>query len=115
MLSPGVGGTVTGNLDAGSLLVLGAGGSANLFGTVAGQTLFGAAYVSQINPAFSQSYQINNCAIASISCVATQGSFIYPQSFLRPDIISQDVIDLSPTRDRDDPTLLLPNISDRDY
>ena len=115
VLSLGSGGTATGNLDAGSLVVLGAGGGANLFGTVDGQTLFEAAYISQINPAFSQSYQINNCAIASISCVPTQNSFILPQSFLRPDIISQDVIDLSPTRDRDDPTLLLPNISDRDY
>ena len=36
-------------------------------------------------------------------------------SLLRPDLLLMDVLDLTITRDRDDPVLLLPNISDRDY
>ena len=36
-------------------------------------------------------------------------------SVLRPDILTLGILDLTVTRDRDDPSLLLPNISDRDY
>ena len=132
VLSPGAGGTATGNLTAANLLVLGSGGSTTLFGTVAGQTGFNAAYVSQISPSFNVNYLLNGCAIASVTCappvpapapipvapplvIADFQSFILPLSFLRPDILTLDVLNLSVTRDRDDPTLLLPNISDRDY
>jgi len=113
-------GSATGKLHAANLLVLGSGGRANLTGTVAGQNASGAAQASRIDPRFDGRYLLNNCAIQSFAC-AVQPTFLAPQSLLapesllRPDILTLDVLSLSVTRDRDDPTFLLPNISDRDY
>ena len=135
-------GRATGALQAGSLLVVGSGGSANLTGSVAGQGGFAAAERSRISPQFDTGYLLNNCAIQSVSCVVRPvlpfsetalSSIIAPQRFLRPQAQGLDAItspdsqrndasrlpfltfDRSTTRDRDDPSLLLPNISDRDY
>ena len=135
-------GRATGALQAGSLLVVGSGGSANLTGSVAGQGGFAAAERSRISPRFDTGYLLNNCAIQSVSCVVRPvvpfsetalSSIIAPQRFLRPQAQGLDAItspdsqrndasrlpfltfDRSTNRDRDDPSLLLPNISDRDY
>ena len=118
-------GTASGSLTAQSLTVLGAGGSASFTGQVADRTGFDAAEVSRISPQVDQIYTLNNCAIGASSC-SSQNSLVstltasaqagaQASSVIRPDILSLDVLDLSVTRDRDDPTLLLPNISDRDY
>ncbi len=112
-------GTATGTIDAASLSVFASGGSAEFGGRVNGLTGFDAAQVSQISPNVSNAYTLNGCAIGAQSC-SVQSSLpatltAAPSSVIRPDILSLDVLDLSVTRDRDDPTLLLPNISDRDY
>ena len=65
-------------------------------------------------------YTLNGCAIGSAGCspdsltITSVASGVIA-SVARPDILVLDVLDLSITRDRDDPELLLPNISDRDY
>ncbi len=107
-------GRATGQIEAASLLVIGSGGSAGLTGSVGGNTGFTAAETSNIEPGFNVRYLLNGCAIASASCTV-QPSFLLPQSFLRPDLLSLSLLDLTVTQDRDDPSLLLPNISDRDY
>ena len=115
-------GSGSGTIDAANLTVLGSGGSAAFGGQVSGRTDVEAAQVSQIFPAVSSVYTLNGCAIAAQSC-SQQGSLATTitaaqaaaSSVIRPDILTLDVLDLSVTRDRDDPTLLLPNISDRDY
>ena len=96
------------------LFVIGAGGSAHLTGQVDQATGFTAAQDARISPQLSLQYQLNGCAIQAVTCTPDQ-AFLLPQSVLRPDLLTLDVLDLSVTRDRDDPTLLLPNISDRDY
>ena len=120
-------GTASGALAARNLTVLGAGGSAAFTGTVRGRTDTSAAQVSGISPAVDLRYTINNCAIAIVACGASTGGtspgtvllqaagLAAIASTLRPDILTLDILDLSVTRDREDPTLLLPNISDRDY
>ncbi len=122
-------GTATGNLVASDLLVRGTGGSANLFGTVRALGGFDAAYVSRISPNFDKGYQINNCAIASVSCVpivprvtvrlvepgTIRPDIILVESYLRPDLFTADLITLDIIRNTSDPDFPLPNISDRDY
>ncbi len=115
-------GSATGNLFANNLTVLGANGQATFTGEVQGRTDATAAQFADLLPGLDLRYTLNGCAISITSCfvgTADIGTVFLPaaaiSSVLRPDILSQDVIDLSPIRDRDDPTLLLPNISDRDY
>ncbi|HYZ61104.1 MAG TPA: hypothetical protein VE650_01520, partial [Acetobacteraceae bacterium] len=131
-------GIATGNLVANNLQVIGAGGSASLFGTVAGQTGFAAAAASTISPQFDANYQLNLCAISSITCGVTpplpptpivtftpvpQIASLVPKSFLestlggvfKPYLFTADLITIGIVRDPSDPELLLPNISDRDY
>ena len=81
--------------------------------------------MSQISPQVSAVYTLNGCSIAAVTCTATDSlissltasitTSLQASSLIRPDILALDVLDLSVTRDRDDPTLQLPNISDRDY
>ena len=83
-------------------------------------TGFDAAQVAQISPSVNGLYTLNGCAIGSAGCSAdsltiTSVAAGIIASVARPDILVLDVLDLSITRDRDDPELLLPNISDRDY
>ncbi len=61
-------GTAVGTLAAGGLLVAGAGGSATLFGSVAGNTTPGAALIAQITPQPNPAYTLNGCEIAGASC-----------------------------------------------
>ncbi len=112
-----------GTIDAASLTVLASGGTGEFGGQVSGRTDFDAAQVSQISPVVSNMYTLNGCAIGAQSCsgqstlltTITAAEAAAASSIIRPDILTLDVLDLSVTRDRDDPTLLLPNISDRDY
>ena len=61
-------GTAAGTLAAGGLLVAGQGGSATLFGSVAGNTTPGAALIAQITPQPNPAYTLNGCEIAGASC-----------------------------------------------
>jgi hypothetical protein len=76
VLDTGVGGRSSGTLNVGGLLVLGSGGSATLFGTVAGFGGFGAATVSQISPRVDLAYTINSCPIGSAACLLTQNALL---------------------------------------
>ncbi len=124
VLSTGTG-TATGAIDVGSLMVFGAGGTTTLTGQAAGRTGTDAAQISQISPQVSEVYTLNGCSIAAVTCTASNSvissltasitASLQASSVIRPDILTLDVLDLSVTRDRDDPTLQLPNISDRDY
>ncbi len=113
-------GAATGKLTVGNLAVLGSGGSADLTGQIGTRTGSTAAQGAQLLPGTDLRYTFNSCAIASVSCSSDAfGSIALPTaaiiSVLRPDILTLGILDLTVTRDRDDPTLLLPNISDRDY
>ena len=61
-------GTATGAMQVGGLLVLGAGGSAALTGSVAGVTTAAAAALGQITPAVNAAYTFNGCAIGLAAC-----------------------------------------------
>ncbi len=114
-------GSATGAVTLASLSVFGTGGGADLTGTVAGQGGFAAAQLSNISPQVDLRYTLNGCALAAVSCgdqspsASTLVLSATIASVLRPDILALDVLDLSVTRDQADPTLQLPNISDRDY
>lgn len=113
-------GAATGKLNVGNLAVLGLGGSANLTGRIGTRSDPAAAQGAQLLPGTDLRYTFNSCAIAAISCSSEAlGSITLPTaaivSVLRPDILTLGILDLTVTRDHDDPTLLLPNISDRDY
>ena len=89
---------------------------------MAGLDGFSAAQASLISPQVDLLYTLNGCALAAASCSSTADSEATTllasaaiTSILRPDILTLDVLDLSVTRDQADPTLQLPNISDRDY
>ncbi|MDT7949865.1 MAG: filamentous hemagglutinin N-terminal domain-containing protein [Acetobacteraceae bacterium] len=113
-------GTASGTLQTNSLTVLGRGGRANLEGQIGDRSDSSAAQLGKLLPGSDLRYTFNACVIAAPSCSAeTFGAVTLPaaavSSILRPDILTLGILDLSVTRDRDDPTLLLPNISDRDY
>jgi len=100
---------------------VGAGGRATLTGAVLGRTDATAAQFARVEPQVNLGYTVNGCAVAAVSCSVNpvSGTVFQPAaaiaSILRPDTLTIDVPDLSVRRDRDDPALLLPNISDRDY
>ncbi len=71
-------GTAAGTLAAGGLLVAGAGGSATLFGSVAGNTTPGAALIAQITPQPNPAYTLNGCEIAGASCPQPQPPPLIP-------------------------------------
>ncbi len=114
-------GTASGVLFANNLDVIGSGGSVRLTGAVQSRTDTVAAQLSRISPQVSELYTFNGCDIAASACTGNigAGTLTFTEaaiaSLLRPDILSLDQLDLSVTRDRDDPTLLLPNISNQDY
>ena len=122
-LNTGTGGTASGAITVNSLSVLGSGGSASLTGTVRGIGGTAAAPISSISPVFDFAYQINGCAIMAVTCggggvppgVFTPASTIFnPATFLRPDLITLDLLTLTVAPDPADPDELLPNISRRD-
>ena len=139
ILDPGRG-AATGTIDAGGLLVLDEGGSANLSGSVASVGGANAAGIAEIMPSPDFVYLLNGCEIAG-ACVPTDSYLSFQPvafSLLRPDIEAEslvestietrrrrgaaktplltfEVLDLAVGREGDDATLQLPNISDRDY
>jgi hypothetical protein len=69
-------GTANGTMQVGGLLVLGAGGSATLVGSVDGVTTQAAAALGQITPAVNSSYTFNGCPIGAPACALTTLSLI---------------------------------------
>jgi filamentous hemagglutinin family protein len=63
-------GTASGTMQIGGLLVLGASGSADLFGSVAGVTTQAAAALGQISPTVNLAYTFNDCTIGLAACGA---------------------------------------------
>jgi len=61
-------GTASGAMQVGGLLLLGAGGTATLTGSVAGVTTAAAAALGQITPAVSANYTFNGCTIGLAAC-----------------------------------------------
>ena len=113
-------GNASGSITAGNLSMVGSGGGAALTGSVRSITTFTAAEIARISPAVNPAYTLNGCTIQAAGCSADALSIntiasLLIASIVRPDILALDVLDLSVTRDRDDPTILLPNISNRDY
>ncbi len=70
VLALGSGGTATGHMDLGGLLVIGAGGGANLLGSIDGVTTQAAAALGRIVPAIDQAYTFNDCTIGVLVCGA---------------------------------------------
>ena len=99
----------TGTLDVGGLTVLGGGGGADLSGLVNGFGGKVAARVSFIAPTANKSYQINACPLQSVNCLVLSVQAVPLASLL------SEVVVRTLQGDRDDPELLLPNISSEDY
>ena len=66
-------GSTSGTMTVGSLLVTGTGGSANLFGSLAGVTGPAAAAVGRISPAINANYLFNSCVIETTVCAPIGG------------------------------------------
>ncbi|MGH7119446.1 MAG: beta strand repeat-containing protein [Acetobacteraceae bacterium] len=64
-------GQATGTMRVGGLLVIGTGGSANLFGSVDGISGLRAAGAARIEPAINTKYLFNGCVIQTTVCSAT--------------------------------------------
>jgi hypothetical protein len=71
-------GTATGTMEVGKLLVLGEGGSATLFGSVAGVSTEAAAALGRIIPAVDPLYRFNDCVIGGLACGAPTPPLIPP-------------------------------------
>jgi fibronectin-binding autotransporter adhesin len=71
-------GTATGKMELGGLLVLGAGGSATLVGSVDGVTTRRAAALAEILPAIDPSYTFNGCPIGLPACGAATPPLLPP-------------------------------------
>ena len=103
------GGSSKGNLDVAALLVLGAGGNADLSGKIGGLEGQAAASKATIWPQPSSDYRFNACPITSINCVLLPVQTIPPISPLR------DVPIIRDRPSQDDTDVQLPNVSDEDY
>ena len=102
-------GIVTGTVDVASLLVLGGGGKADLFGKLGGVDGQAAANKASISPLPNSDYRFNACPITSVNCVLLPVQTLPPISALRDVPIIRD----RPTQD--DVDVQLPNVSDEDY
>jgi filamentous hemagglutinin family protein len=102
-------GNSSGSIVVGGLTVLGSNGSAALTGLVDGFGGKVAARVSNITPTANRNYQINACPLQSVNCVV-----LSVQAVPVPAVLN-DVAIGALAAPPDDPDLLLPNISDRDY
>jgi hypothetical protein len=103
------GGAATGTIDVAGLLVVGAGGRAELFGSIAGVDGQAAANRASISPQPSSEYRFNTCPISSVNCVLIPVQTVPPISPLRDIPIIRD----RPTQDDSD--VQLPNVSEEDY
>jgi hypothetical protein len=102
-------GRAVGTLDVGGLVVLGNGGGTDLNGVVNGLGGDAAAHLSTIEPLQNANYRLNSCPLHSINCVLLS---------VQAPPVNSPLTNLSivgvPDQ-QDDPDLLLPNISDKDY
>ncbi len=103
------GGIATGTVDVAGLLVVGAGGKAELFGSIAGVDGQAAANRASISPQPGSEYRFNTCPISSVNCVLIPVQTVPPISPLRDIPIIRD----RPTQD--DTDVQLPNVSEEDY
>jgi hypothetical protein len=103
------GGIATGTIDVAGLLVVGAGGRAELFGSIAGVDGQAAANRATISPQPGSEYRFNTCPISSVNCVLIPVQTVPPISPLREVPIIRD----RPTQD--DTDVQLPNVSEEDY
>ena len=103
------GGTATGTIEVAGLLVVGAGGKAELFGSIAGVDGQAAANRASISPQPGSEYRFNTCPISSVNCVLIPVQTVPPISPLRDIPIIRD----RPTQD--DTDVQLPNVSEEDY
>lgn len=102
-------GVATGTIDVAGLLVVGAGGKAELFGRIAGVDGQAAASRASISPQPGSEYRFNTCPISSVNCVLIPVQTVPPISPLRDIPIIRD----RPTQD--DTDVQLPNVSEEDY
>jgi hypothetical protein len=102
-------GFATGTIDVNSLLILGNGGGAALVGTVENFGGSQAAGVSVIAPLAASNYRINSCVVSSVNCV------LLPQETVPVTNPVADLVITMPQQDEDDPDLVVPNVSDRNY
>ena len=124
-------GTATGTIVAGAFAVDGAGGGANLFGAVAGNTTPTAALISTITPAVDPAYTFNTCVIEATFCTISQidqtqntatfaglEPLLFPGPFL-PDLPQYSLqllgLPLVAPDQLTDPDVIPANISDIDY
>jgi len=88
MLLFGDAGAMTGTANVLGLGVSGQGGSADLHGSIAGNTTQTAAQQGFINPQSQNNYQFNGCAIASTTCIVLPNVVpIQPQAVSQIDIL----------------------------
>jgi hypothetical protein len=126
-------GSLAGTMAAGALQVQGAGGSALLQGSVAGDSSGKAAARAGITPAVNPAYTFNGCVIGAAFCTgintlaaqnAVLGSLIVnhllpsalPPPLVLTSLALQPLPSLTPpSRRLTDPDVVPPNISERDY
>jgi hypothetical protein len=88
MLLLGGAGPMTGTVNVAGLGVSGQGGSADLHGSIAGNTIQTAAQQGFINPQPQTNYQFNGCAIGSTTCIVLPNVVpIQPQAVSQVDIL----------------------------
>src|SRR5262249_27097434 len=61
-------GAISGNIDAAQLGISGIGGSANITGTIGGNSTQSAAQLAVIDPGISNQYLFNTCTIGAVGC-----------------------------------------------
>ncbi len=131
------GGRVNGFARAGTLLILGAGGAANLTGSVAGNAGPGAAALAAIQPAINPAYRFNFCEIGTPVCTppiavtltdpliaSVIGGLVVlrfvptglPPAMVLPDLVLLALPSLAaPPRQLTNPDVVPPNVSVLDY
>ena len=124
-------GTATGTIVARAFAVNGAGGSATLFGAVAGNATPTAALISTITPAVDPAYTFNDCVIEATFCTISQTNqtqntatfgglepVLFPGPFL-PELPQYSLqllgLPLVAPDQLTDPDVIPANISDIDY
>ena len=103
------GGAVSGQIDIGSLTVIGTNGSSLLNGFVAKTTGPEAAHLAAIKPDPSATYRLNSCPIGSVNCVLIPVAGLPPSNPLR-----DFFLDAGRGQSEDD-DIALPDVSSRDY
>jgi hypothetical protein len=109
VLNTNNGGVVSGQIDIGSLTLIGTNGSSLLNGLIANTTGPEAAHLAAITPDPSATYRLNSCPIGSVNCVLIPVAGLPPANPLR-----DYVLDAGRNQSADD-DISLPDVSSRDY